>query len=407
MSLGDIVREFNERCRASQADPVDSSPGTNDSSTAAAARKPSAPVEDDPPPPPPPPAPEEAFSEVRNSIMLGSGVSEQAASLLAFWCMSTWLQDKLEILPCLVITGPATIGDRILTSLAPWVLNCGTVAGFQPPAILKAAGWSLLISAPGLTDRQASLLGTLTNPAFGTLVPDGWERSAHAFAVYAGPGPLPFRIQHSIHLHVPVSGPWQPQISGRYGYPPRQRPLVQQYRAAWLYELVPLEAPLTGLSPEAAEIVNALGQCLPHALELQKKLVALVGENDRQQSISMSGNAKTLVVEATLALSRGSAAMLYARQIADECNRILRDRGERLTVSSEKVGRTLHQLGLPTRRLSKAGNGLVLDRVMLQSIRQTATMYGVEVEDEVPQLANLSEPQTSANQSDKKGVEVM
>jgi len=53
----------------------------------------------------------------------------------------------------------------------------------------------------------------------------------------------------------------------------------------------------------------------------------------------------------------------------------LQSRGESLKLSPEKVGHKLRKLGLPTRRLTKTGNGLLLDKATVAEIQRLAAVY--------------------------------
>ena len=100
-----------------------------------------------------------------------------------------------------------------------------------------------------------------------------------------------------------------------------------------------------------------------------------------------------MVIEAALALSRGGAEQLYAREIAVEVNRLLESRGERSKLSPEKVGHRLRKLGLPTRRLSQAGNGLVMDKGTVTRLQTLSAMYVGE--DRLANTENLHCSQTT------------
>jgi hypothetical protein len=103
--------------------------------------------------------------------------------------------------------------------------------------------------------------------------------------------------------------------------------------------------------------------------KLQEKLVGLLKAQDQQHRSQTLGTAETVVVEAALALSRQGREHVYAREIAAEANRLLEVRGEGLKLSPEKVGHRLRKLGLLTRRLSQAGNRLVLDKATVAGIK--------------------------------------
>ena len=102
---------------------------------------------------------------------------------------------------------------------------------------------------------------------------------------------------------------------------------------------------------------------------------------------------RQMVIEAVLALSRGGAEQLYAKEIALEVNRLLEARGERTKLSPEKVGHRLRKLGLATRRLSQVGNGLVMDKETLTRLLTLSSMYLGE--DWLALAKNLHRPQVT------------
>jgi hypothetical protein len=59
-------------------------------------------------------------------------------------------------------------------------------------------------------------------------------------------------------------------------------------------------------------------------------------------------------------------------------NRIAKARGESLSYSAEIIGHRLKKIGLFTRRLGKAGNGLNLDVATTTRVHELAAVYGVE-----------------------------
>lgn len=118
-----------------------------------------------------------------------------------------------------------------------------------------------------------------------------------------------------------------------------------------------------------------LGCCIVDSPELQAVLVSIPAPRDRQRISERLDTAEALVVEAVLALSRGGAEQLYVREISVEVNRLLEARGERYKLSPEKVGHRLRKLGLPARRLSQAGNGLVMNKETLTRILTLSAMY--------------------------------
>jgi hypothetical protein len=69
---------------------------------------------------------------------------------------------------------------------------------------------------------------------------------------------------------------------------------------------------------------------------------------------------------------------MYVRDIAAEANRLREARGETTRLSPEKVGHVMKNLGLRTRRLSQAGNGLTFDKATVAGIQKLAAVYAME-----------------------------
>jgi hypothetical protein len=76
-----------------------------------------------------------------------------------------------------------------------------------------------------------------------------------------------------------------------------------------------------------------------------------------------------------LAFCHQRKSEVFAKEIAGEVNRLLEARGETRKLSPERVGHTLKKMGLYTRRLSQAGNGLILDQVTKVCIHEVAAGY--------------------------------
>jgi hypothetical protein len=88
-----------------------------------------------------------------------------------------------------------------------------------------------------------------------------------------------------------------------------------------------------------------------------------------------SDSAEAVVIEAALTLSRQERQHIYVREIAVEVNRLVEVRGKGPKLSPEKVGHRLKRLGLPTRRLSQAGNGLIMDKETMARLQTLSGMY--------------------------------
>ena len=72
----------------------------------------------------------------------------------------------------------------------------------------------------------------------------------------------------------------------------------------------------------------------------------------------------------------GTIDELFVGEIANEVNRIVQARGERLHYSAETIGHRLKKIGLSTRRLCKVGKGLVMDLATMTRAHELAAAYG-------------------------------
>jgi hypothetical protein len=159
------------------------------------------------------------------------------------------------------------------------------------------------------------------------------------------------------------------------------------------------------MTSETTAIATALGNCIVDAPELQQKLVALLKAQYQQHRSQRIDTIDSVVVEAALALSRDAREHAYASEIGGEANRLRELRGERHKLSPETVGRRLCKLGLRTRRLTLAGNGLTFDKATLALIQRLAAVY-VE-EDLLPGTMILHDPQTTETKKIEEVLRVM
>jgi hypothetical protein len=275
-----------------------------------------------------------------------------------------------------VITRPtheATVILRVLKELcyAPILL-----AQFKRGDLKDLSGWgTLLISEESLAARTAALLGNLTNRDFAIVEQRSYLYCANSVAVYIGEHSAIKRVQHAVYIDATVpslaDGPVPDHLVR--GTTDGVRKRIGEYRIRHLARVSSLEFNPRGLSGEARVIANALGSCIVDAPQLQSQLVALLKPQARQWIADRSDSDEALVVSAALCLQ--GKAQVYVREIAAEANGLLAARGETRQLSPEKVGHKLKKMGLFTRRLSPAGNGLTLDQATRLRLREIAAAY--------------------------------
>ena len=148
-----------------------------------------------------------------------------------------------------------------------------------------------------------------------------------------------------------------------------------KYRNGNLDQVCSLGFHPRGLSPEAHTIANALGSCVVDAPQLQMELVRLLRPQLEQQIADRSNSVEALVASAALALCHQGMDQVYVKEITAEVNRLLVARGETMQLSPEKVGHNLKKVGLFTRRLSQAGNGLIVDQATRSLVHEVVRAY--------------------------------
>jgi hypothetical protein len=353
--------------------------GTGDAETAQSIATAGAPVEA-PPPPPREARATELVTWIKLCLLARTKLAVEAAELIAFWVISTWFQEALTVYPCLVITGSAHDASRVLHVLKDFCRWAALLAGFRRRDLDAHRLYStVLISEPNLDKRTTSLLSSLTDREFRVVEGDSMACRSKSMAIYAGEDPEAHKIQNAIYLHLPPTNT-EPTASPRQlqemmGHLPEH---LKQYRDRNLDRVIQWTCAPSGPSSETATIATELGRCVVDAPELRRRLVALLKTRDSQRLSDMSNTTEAIVLEAIRTLIRGGREKAYAREIADEANRILEARGERARLSPENVGHALKKLGLKTRPLSQTGRGLTFDKATVALIQQLAAVYGME-----------------------------
>jgi hypothetical protein len=321
----------------------------------------------------------ELYNEIKQRIAHRTCLADDGSALAAFWAISTWFREVLEVFPLLLISGSAHEALGVLNVLDELCYQPVLLAGFRRGDLKDLRGGTLLISEPNLDNRAAALFGNLTNRKFHLFEDRSLLGCAGSMAIYAGEDSATKKIPHSIHVHAAPAlthdalahRSAQEKIDGL-------RSRIHHYSTSHLARVRSLDFNPCGLSSEASVIANALGSCIVGAPELQTQLVALLKPQARQWIADRSESDEALVLAAVIELCNQEMGHVFAREIAAEVNRLLAARGETRLLSPEKVGHKLKKLGLFTRTLSHAGNGLILDQPTRKRLREVAAAYSVE-----------------------------
>ena len=351
---------------------------------------------------------DELFAWIKQCVLAQTQLSEDAAELVAFFVISTWCQEALTALPCLVISGSAHDAGVVLRILKDFCWNAALVAGIRRSDlwVLHCGCMTKLIWEPNLDRRTASLLSSLTDRNYMVVERGSMACYSKSAAIYVGQNPGSHQIVNSIRVHIPVTNAAPPA-------PPQWLTVMNQrlpvhldlYRRMNLALVGRQTWVPSGLSSETAAIATALGRGIVDAPALLQKLVVLLKTEDKHRQSELSNTTDAIVLEATRTLSRDGREHAYAREIATAANQLFEARGEAARLSPEKVGHSLKRLGLPTQPLSQTGNGLTFDKATLARIEKLSAVYMME--DAPPEIENLHGSQTTENSQVEEVVEVM
>jgi hypothetical protein len=158
-------------------------------------------------PPPRVATADELFAWIRQGVLAQTQLPEDAAELVAFFVISTWCQEALTVLPCLVISGSAHDAGVVLRVLRDFCRKAALVAGIRRShlGVLHCGCKTNLIWEPNLDRRTASLLSGLTDRTY--MVVEGGSMACYSksAAIYVGQNPESHQIVHSIRVHIPVT----------------------------------------------------------------------------------------------------------------------------------------------------------------------------------------------------------
>jgi hypothetical protein len=326
---------------------------------------------------------EELFRRLQNAIVAQTFQSEHASALLTYWVISTWYTDGLSLAPALALVGPPYESDLVLRALRNFSRNPLMMAGINFTN-LKNVNWyfppTLLSYSPHITKQMASLVGCSTrrNYMFGGAF--NYQDFFCAKGLYLGEEVSADRMPRcSVEINVhPTATSSATQKASRLAELEVQRLQNQLlgYRTKNLVQVYNSDFDASALTSDTRAVANALGSCIIDSPALQAQLISLLAPVENQRQADRSTGIDAVIFEATLNLCHQSRPHFLVGQVATEANDIAKARGERLLYSAEMVGHHLKNHGLVTRRISKAGKGLIMDAVTIKRLHELATAYG-------------------------------
>jgi len=319
------------------------------------------------------------FGSIQTTICAHTGISEQASALLSYWIFASWCSDALCLAPVLVISGAPQEGDSVLRVLRA-LSHYGFLMTGISPAAFRHIPWAhrptILSFEQSLSKSTAALLACGARRGYLTMTP-GWLRDFYGpKAIYAVENLADdLEVSCSIHVNCRVVAGGRTSRFPDSAFVDYQNQLLA-YRVQNLVAVQNATYDAVALPREMRPVANALAASIVDSPSLQHRLVSLLTPLADERQADMAATLEGLTFTAILGLyHRGQTECLVAG-IANEVNSIAKSRGERSRHSPETVGHALKRLGIYTRRLSKAGKGLTLDRTTMIRIHELAHSYG-------------------------------
>jgi hypothetical protein len=325
---------------------------------------------------------DELFARLQEAIAALTFLPAQTSSLLSYWTFATWFIDALPIAPGLGIVGPPHEGDLVLRALRNFCRYPLMMTGISIRVLMKV-DWrippTLLCYEPNLTKQMASVLGCATTRGYMVGNDGGYKDFYGAKTFYLGEEVSTDRMPRcSIQVNVnPTSAPaTQNALQLTEATIQDMQNRLLQYRLKNLVKVYNSDFDACGLTSDTRAIANALGACVADSPKLQSELITLLTPVESQSQVDRSTSLEAVTLEATLNLAHAGKAQVLVGEVASEVNRIVEARGERLHYSAETIGHRLKKIGLSTRRLGKAGRGLVIDLATMTRAHELSAVYG-------------------------------
>ena len=312
-------------------------------------------------------------------------LSDREASLLAYFCISTWLCDCLPLAPGLLISGPAAVqGIRLLRLLhclcrCPLMLAEITRSGLR--SLPMHLGLTLLINQPDLTPRMKGLLrassyrglyiagreGELLDPFGPKVVFTGMD----AVDDILGSVAIQLSVMPSQAQPTALDEQLQYEIANEF------QPRLLMYRLKNHSRARECRFDVPEFGFPTREVARTLAACFPDDPKLRKGLVSLLRPQDEDVRAQRYNALEVAIVEVVLGLLHEKKLReVGVGELAEMVTALLRTRGEILQYSAEEVGWRMKHLNL-LRKRNGAGMKLLLGRETSRMVHRWVRAYGI------------------------------
>lgn len=352
------------------------------------------------------------FDDLRRLFREHPGLSEESVSKAAFYALSSWFPECAP--PLLLVSAPDASGSRLLLAQ----LRCACRRSVIIGDVTRSGMWSLplsvrptiIIDRPKLTKDLPFVLRAMNRP--GVRIPQrGHLLDVCCPIVLCTQEPISdsWLVEQSVQIEVMASATRFPRIAPQALHEV-SRDLQAKLLAYRLRNFVKVQHSVFD-APQLAfptrEIARTLGDCIVDDHELQSRVVPLLEEQDEDVRVRRTTSFEAVVVEAGLLFchEKKKRDWAYVSEFATVANAILEGRGEQIKLEPRAVGDILRSIGLFTRRLGRAGRGVLLVSEVRQKIHELAWGFCVRsIDDGVDRCKFCSEARTRFGDSIRAGM---
>ena len=350
--------------------------------------------------------------DLRRFFRAHPGLSEEAVSKASFGALATWFPECAP--PLLIVSAPDPSGSRLLLEQMRYVCRRSMIIG----DVTRGGMWSLplslrptiIIDRPKPTKDLPFVLRAMSRP--GVRIPQrGHLLDVSCPLVICMQEPLSdsWLLDQSVQIEAMASAARFPRIASQalreVALDLQAKLLSYRLRNFVKVQHCNFDAPQ--LAFPTREIARALGDCIIDASELQSRVVALLEEQDEDARVRRTTSFEAVVVEAALVFchDKKQRDWAYVGEFTTIANAILEGRGEQIKLEPRAVGDILRAIGLFTRRLGRAGRGVLLVNEIRRRIHEFAWRFGVRsIDDGVDRCEFCSETRTRFGDSIPSGM---
>jgi len=352
------------------------------------------------------------FDDLQRLFRSHPGLSEEAVSKAAFGALATWFPECAP--PLLLVSAPDPSGSRLLLEQLRYACRRSVIIG----DVTRGGMWSLplslrptiIVDRPKPTKDLPFVLRAMSRP--GVHIPQrGHLLDVSCPLVLCTQEPMSdsWLLEQGFQIEVIASAARFPRIAWQAL---REDSLdlqakLQSYRLRNFVKVQRSNFDAPQLTFPTREIARALCDCIIDASELQSRVVALLEEQNEDARVRRTTSFEAVVVEAALVFchEKTKRDWAYVGEFTTVANAILEGRGEQIKLEPRAVGDILRAIGLFTRRLGRAGRGVLLVNEIRRKIHELAWRFGVRsIDDGVDRCEFCSEARNRFGDSIPSGM---